>query len=305
MPLYTSGPNPSQSGLSTSHETLRSERLALSMEVCDSCAKFDQDELCKAHMATYDAILRNSPELPASLAYFRTPDEGIGLNVDQLEKVKAGTLVYRQIEWLRETYIEDASGEGKLSIQHLSAKLHSMRNDMNRRVVPREADMNDILFILNKTFFAGATPFQAARAFGWLPVGAWHEGDTVWRRKLGVRVWMHLFRVHKRDQKLSIDRPYATFEARMGILCHELCHAFVMSYGRRDDEESWEYDVGKGGHGHVWQHMVMDIEGLLEKFVGLSVDLGRFQSLYLDKALRSKATEKWEVEKYELERTKC
>jgi hypothetical protein len=43
---------------------------------------------------------------------------------------------------------------------------------MNRRVVPREADMNDILFILNKTFFAGATPFQAARAFGWLPVGA-------------------------------------------------------------------------------------------------------------------------------------
>jgi post-segregation antitoxin (ccd killing protein) len=51
--------------------------------------------------------------------------------------------------------------------------------------------------------------------------------------------------------------------------------------------------------------MVMDIEGLLEKFVGLSVNLGRFQSLYLDKALRSKATEKWEVEKYELERTKC
>jgi hypothetical protein len=86
MPLYTSGPNSSQSGLSTSHETLRSERLALSMEVCDSCAKFDQDGLCKAHMATYDAILRNIPKLPASLAYFRTPDEGIGLNVDQLEK---------------------------------------------------------------------------------------------------------------------------------------------------------------------------------------------------------------------------
>ena len=197
------------------------------------------------------------------------------------------------------------NGGGALRIQYLGAKLHSVREAMNRLVVPRDdVDMNAILFMLNKTFFAGAIPFGQSAAFGWLPAGMMHEGETVWTRSKGVRIWMHPFRVHPRDREPSVERPYARFEARIAILLHELCHAFVMSYARRDDAESWEFDVGKGGHGHVWQCLAMAIEDLVEKVMGLSLDLDRFHSLYLDKALRGRKTEKCEVERYEFEKTR-
>jgi len=84
------------------------------------------------------------------------------------------------------------------------------------------------------------------------------------------------------DRKHDYRRPRERLLDCLGTLLHEMCHAFIGIWGCTDTMCKTKIENrGKRGHGFAWQDIAYSVERACRDpgFLGLSLDLGRWQSL--------------------------
>ncbi|KAE8442410.1 hypothetical protein EG329_003368 [Mollisiaceae sp. DMI_Dod_QoI] len=95
-----------------------------------------------------------------------------------------------------------------------------------------------------------------------------------------------------------IRDPKERLQRYLGIVLHEMTHAFLRIYGCPDcrSRPDWQ---GKSGHGHAWQDLILAIQESVEDpgFLGLDLALNRLGSLQIELCrggtLPSDASRRW------------
>lgn len=99
------------------------------------------------------------------------------------------------------------------------------------------------------------------------------SGDT---QRIDGRTTIEVYIHHE-----HIYNPQKRFRKHIGVLLHEMTHAFLLGYGCQECIILHE-NMGTTGHGHAWQDLMHAIQPTTKDFLGLDVLANRLGHLAIE-----------------------
>ncbi|OCL12235.1 hypothetical protein AOQ84DRAFT_420402 [Glonium stellatum] len=153
--------------------------------------------------------------------------------------------------------------------------------DMTDNVLGNQLTVDDMLEIFN--IFNDLLFFGAMRnvQFEWRP--KLHEREQSYGR---AELWDKDLKVQILIDPKAHTNLQSPSSFRLSILLHEALKAFLLrSICRSCKMTSTNLDIGRRGHGRPWQLLATEIEKIVPKLLGFTVNLMRFETIRDDLAI--------------------